>query len=84
MAKTSLQNSVNIVAIHDMDLEKALRSLNIYESIIRGEMKCMICEKPVNLENLGAFMRVNGKIKVVCDKPACFSTAIKISKALSE
>lgn len=84
MAKISLEDSVNIVAIHDMDLEKALHSLNIYEKIVRGEMKCMICEEPVNLENLGAFMRVNGKIRVICDKPACFSIAIKISRALKE
>jgi len=73
-----------VVAVHDMDLEKALRRLGIYEKLVKGTMCCMICEDPVNLENLGALMRVNGKIKVICDKPACLSTAMGMGRALKE
>ena len=84
MAKVSLESSVNVVAVHDIDLEKALRRLDIYQKLISGTMNCMICEETVNMENLGALMRVNGKVKVICDRPACFSAAMKMSKALKE
>lgn len=84
MAKASLESPVSVVAVHDADLEKALRRLDIYQKIINGTMNCMICEETVNMENLGALMRVNGKVRVICDKPACFSTAMKMSKALKE
>ncbi len=84
MAEVSLESTVNVVAVHDVDLEKALRRLDIYPKLINGTMNCMICEETVNMENLGALMRVNGKVRVICDKPACFSTAMKMSKALKE
>ena len=73
-----------MVAVHDMDLEKALRRLGIYERLVKGAMCCMICEESVDLENLGALMRANGKIKVICDKPACLSTAMRMGRALKE
>jgi len=57
-------SSLNVVAIHEVDLEKALRRLDIYQKIINGTMNCMICEEPVSMENLEALMRVNGKIKL--------------------
>ena len=75
---------MGVVAVHDMDLEKALRRLGIYERLVKGAMCCMICEESVDLENLGALMRVNGKIKVICDKPACLSTAMRMGRALKE
>jgi hypothetical protein len=75
---------VDIVAVHDIDLKEALQKLGIYEELANGTVNCMICEENVNLENLGALMRVNGKIKTVCDKPSCFSTALKISRTLRE
>lgn len=84
MSRISLAGYVDVVAVHDVDLEKALRKLGIYEKLVKGAMYCMICEESVNLENLGALMRVNGKIKVICDKPACLSTAMRMSRALKE
>ena len=75
---------MGVVTVHDMDLEKALRRLGIYERLVKGAMCCMICEESVNLENLGALMRANGKIKVICDKSACLSAAVGMSRALKE
>jgi len=75
---------VGVVAVHDMGLEKALRRLGIYERLVKGAMCCMICEDSVDLENLGALMRVNGKIKVICDRSACLSAAMGMSRALKE
>jgi len=40
---------VGVVAVHDMDLEKALRRLGIYERLVKGAMCCMICEESVDL-----------------------------------
>lgn len=84
VAKASLVSYVDVVAVHDIDLEKALRKLGIYEKLVEGSINCMICEERVDLDNLGALMRVNGKVKVICDRPACVSMAMKMSKALKK
>lgn len=84
MARASLVEHIDVIAVHDVDLKEALFKLGIYEEIYKGKVSCMICEETVNLDNLGALMRVNGKVKAICDKPSCFSIAIKMSRALKE
>ncbi|MEM3745252.1 MAG: hypothetical protein QW323_02000 [Candidatus Bathyarchaeia archaeon] len=84
MARPRLMEHINVVAVHDVDLKETLRRLGIYDHLANGSMVCMICEEKVSLDNLGALMRVNGKIKVICDKPSCFSTAVKIGSVLKK
>lgn len=84
MARPRLVEHADVVALHDIDLKEALHKLGIYDEIVGGVLSCMICEDKVNLDNLGALIRINGKIKVICDKPTCISTVIKMSKALKE
>ena len=84
MARSRLAEHVDVVALHDIDLEEALHKLGIYDEIVGGVLSCMICEDRVDLGNLGALMRINGKIRVICDKPTCISTAVKMSKVLKE
>ena len=73
-------STMNVVAVHDLDLERALKRLGIYEKISEGAINCMICDEPITMESLGALIKINGKIRVICDKPACLSIAMKIAR----
>ena len=70
---------VTLRAVHDVDLEKVLRKLGIYESIIRGERKCSICGRPTTLDNLGGLYRDDdGTIKLVCNDIKCLYKTAEI------
>ena len=62
-----------VKAIHDSDLEKVLRRLGLYEKLVRGELKCAICGRPLTLENLGGLYKVNGEVKLVCNRIGCLA-----------
>jgi len=68
--------TVSVVkAIHDSDLERVLERLGLYERLIRGELRCAICGRPLTLENLGGLYRENGEVKLVCNRIECLVEA---------
>ncbi len=64
-----------VKAIHDTDLERVLRKLGLYERLVRGELRCAICDRPLTLENLGGLYRENGEVKLVCNNIKCLVEA---------
>jgi len=64
-----------VKAIHDSDLERVLRRLGLYEKLVRGELKCAICGRPLTLENLGGLYKENGEVKLVCNRIECLVEA---------
>ncbi|MEB3786540.1 MAG: hypothetical protein GSR75_00330 [Desulfurococcales archaeon] len=71
-----MTKTVSVVkAIHDSDLERVLERLGLYERLIRGELRCAICGRPLTLENLGGLYRENGEVKLVCNRIECLVEA---------
>ena len=71
-----MTKTVSVVkAIHDSDLERVLERLGFYERLIRGELRCAICGRPLTLENLGGLYRENGEVKLVCNRIECLVEA---------
>ena len=69
---------VNVIkAVHDVDLERVLRKLGLYEKLARGELRCAICGRPLTLETLGGLYKENGEIKLVCNRIECLTEAAK-------
>ncbi len=64
-----------VKAIHDSDLEKVLKKLGLYERLVRGELKCAICGRPLTLENLGGLYHDNDEVKLVCNRIECLVDA---------
>jgi len=81
-----LIKTVNVVkAIYDSDLEKILKKLGLYERLLKGELKCAICGRPLTLENLGGLYRENGEVKLVCESIQCLVEAaekVKLNRQL--
>lgn len=75
---------VTLRAIHDTDLVKVLRKLNMYEDIVKGKYRCFVCGKEITLENLGGlFKSRDGKINLVCNDMKCLLTAAEISSKIT-
>ncbi len=64
-----------VKAIHDSDLEKVLKKLGLYEKLVRGELRCTICGRPLTLETLGGLYKENGEVKLVCNRIECLVEA---------
>ena len=60
-----------ILAVHDANLDEFLRSLELYDALENGELRCNICECQVTRENLGCVYPLGDEIKVCCDRLDC-------------
>lgn len=75
-----MTTKVTLTAVHDTDLLKVLKKLNIYDSIVRGELQCSICGKKIVLENLGGLYKgCDGSAKLVCNNIKCLYKAAEIT-----
>jgi hypothetical protein len=73
-----LSRAVNVIkAIHDVDLERVLRRLGLYEKLARGELRCAVCGRPLSLENLGGIYKEDGEVKLVCNRIECLAEAAR-------
>ena len=64
----TITNKVMLTAVHDADLKKVLIRLGLYEGIVKGEHKCFICGKKIDMMNLGGIFKAgDGKIHTVCN-----------------
>lgn len=59
---------VVIHAVHDRDVEKMWKSLELNEV-----EKCAICGNDVTPKTVGAFGALAGKVRVCCEKGLCFA-----------
>ena len=75
---------VEVPAFHDSQLEPVLKKLNLWESVIKGEEKCYICDSKITLNNLGGIIRINGKDRLICESPHCITTAMKMVEGIKQ
>jgi hypothetical protein len=61
----------HLKAVHDMDLERYLKSIGIYDKIFLGEIKCKFCGSTISLKTLEAIFPTEGHINVVCHNKRC-------------
>ena len=78
-----MRGTVKVIkAVHDVDLERVLRRLGLYDKLIRGELRCAICGRPLTLENLGGLYKEGGQVKLVCNRIECLAEAARrVSRA---
>ena len=58
-------------AVHDDDIEQFLVSLGVFNDVLAGKYKCLICNQPIDIENIGIITTKDNKIKFVCESPSC-------------
>ncbi len=59
--------------VYDSDLENLLKKLDILDAIMSEKVKCYICGGVITLENIGAIIKVKGRVELICQNPVCIS-----------
>ncbi|MBZ9572287.1 hypothetical protein KJA15_03080 [Patescibacteria group bacterium] len=62
-----------VKAVHESDLLKLLSSLGVLEQLKDGDYRCLNCSTVIDLDNLGAILVKDGKIKIICSNPNCIT-----------
>lgn len=60
-----------LMAVHNDDLEKLLKSLNAYDDVKNGNYHCIYCGNTITLDNLDAIIPVNESVRFSCNSEAC-------------
>lgn len=55
----------------DNDLAHLLKSLNVYDGVLKKEYKCLFCDDVITVENIDSIVPYNGTVQFTCDKPLC-------------
>ena len=73
-----MSRAVNVIkAVHDVDLERVLKRLGLYEKLARGELRCAVCGRPLSLENLGGIYKEDGEVKLLCNRIERLAEAVR-------
>jgi hypothetical protein len=59
--------------VYDSDLQDLIKKLGMNEKIKSGQVKCLTCNESISFENLGAIVKVKGRIEFICQNPVCVS-----------
>jgi len=60
-----------LLAFHEKNIDSILDKLGLLEKIKKGEIKCVICNKVITKKNLGAILKRNDKLLIICDSLEC-------------
>jgi len=66
-----MRKAATVKAVYDSDLERLLQNLGILDKLTAGELSCVVCGCPVDLDNLGAIFALENDIGVCCDSSRC-------------
>lgn len=70
-----------IKAVHDDDMINLLKSLEVYDSVINEQYKCIFCNELITINNIDAILPQNEKVVFSCNQEQCH---LKLLKSLGE
>ena len=73
----------NVRAVWDDDLVGLLQSLGVLDMLIEGQIRCAVCDRNVDLDNLGALFGEDEEVQVTCDLTNCVRAATSREATLS-
>ena len=59
-----------VPAIYEADFEEFLRSVNLYDNLVNGEIRCCFCQHTVTLQNIFSFFFRDG-YQFCCNNATC-------------
>jgi hypothetical protein len=77
-------NKEEILAVHKERLEEFLKSIGLWEPLVKGELKCVFCGVPISVDNIGLIIPSKDKIVVCCSKSECIFKAKELREGKSE
>jgi len=73
-----------ILAVHKQKLEMFLRELELWEPLLKGELKCIVCGANITVDNIGLIVPSGEDIVFCCSKSECISRLRKLPEGVSE
>jgi len=61
-----------------------LRELELWESLLRGELHCAVCGITISIDNIGFIIPSGEDILFCCSNPTCVYKLKKLRKGESE
>ena len=71
------EEKTEILAVHKQKLEQFLGGLELYEPLLRHELKCLVCDEIITMDNIGAIIPCGDNIALCCSKHDCLRKATK-------
>ena len=92
MNKTNSQPAIQLnpmskeemLAVHKRKLEEFLRSVELWDTFVKGELKCVLCGVPISVDNIGLIIPSKDKIVVCCLKSECMFKTKEMRSGKSE
>lgn len=60
-----------ILAVHKQKLEQFLRELELWEPLLKGELKCVSCGETITVDNIGVIIPSGENIIFCCSSHEC-------------
>lgn len=60
-----------ILAVHKRKLQEFLEKLELWEPLLKGELKCIVCEVTISVDNIGLIIPRGDTISVCCSSVEC-------------
>jgi hypothetical protein len=77
-----MRKRIEVEAVWDADLRALLANIGLLDDLLLGNVKCVACGRPVDLDNLGAILPKVDSADVVCDCTKCVrSVTVQASAA---
>ncbi len=61
-----------ISAIYEDDIQGVFEKLGLWKELKGGKIKCAVCGDIITFDNFSAMKKIDGVIKMICDKGTCF------------
>lgn len=69
-----MTEKLKINVVLEDDLLKILKSKGLLNSFIEGKIKCVNCEKIIQISNISSIHVLEGKLTFHCDSDQCLNT----------
>jgi hypothetical protein len=63
----------NLKVVYEDDLIRYLKSIKVYDAIMRGDRLCIFCGNKITINNLEVIIPNNSNIDIVCNNRNCLN-----------
>ena len=67
------KQNLGLKAVYEDDLIGYLKSIGVYDAVIRGKHLCKFCGNTITIENLEVIIPSASGIQIVCDNKNCIN-----------
>ena len=61
-----------VLAVHDNDLDTLLKEIDVFDKLVEGKMRCIVCGTIITRENIGFLFLDEDEVELCCDKIECY------------